>query len=260
MGSPSTCTEVEPSDDRVRAMLDEDRIGNLTIAGELANADPNETTVVIDDPESPAGLLVRTGWVRIYARDVAALHRLLPAIKLAAANDESEELGFAGVAAWVRDEIAQSWALQWENPCWLYYFDPGCVEGLRVMHEVRSLTVEQAGLVNEHWGAADSEEYVRSRIEDGPSAAVWEEGRPVSWALTHDDGQLGMMFTLPGARRMGYARSVTAALVEQLLAAGKTPFLYTSHSNVAAQHTAERFSFRRWGDYRWFGAIPHSRA
>ena len=74
-----TCL-VEPDDERIAALLAEDRIGNLGLAGDLAVSEPGGIDLFLDDPDEPSGLLAVGWWVRIYARDPAALDRLRPAI------------------------------------------------------------------------------------------------------------------------------------------------------------------------------------
>ena len=241
--------EVDPEDERIHRLLERDRIGNLTIKGELEVAEEDEIEVYIDDPQSPGGLLVTDYWVKIYSQDEDALVELLPAIA------QKEEAHFGGVAAWIRDYLVQEWEVTWENPCWLYYLEPGDLREELIRHEIRPLRPEDAELVNEHWEFGDAESiwYVKWRIEAGPSCAIFDRDRPVSWALTHSDGQMGMMFTLPEARGKGLALSITAALARKILAQGKIPFLYTLHDNLPAQRLAERAGFRRWGDYRWLG-------
>jgi len=245
--------KIDPEDERIRRLLERDPIGNLTIKGELeaAKGSEGEIEVYIDDPRSPKGVLVTDYWVKIHAQDEAALAELLQAITW-------EEARFGGVVRWIRDYLIGigGWELTWENPCWLYYLEPGDLREELIRHEIRPLRPEDAELVNEHWefGSAESVEYVRWRIEAGPSCAIFKGDRPVSWALTHGDGQMGLMFTLPEARGKGYGLSVTVALAREILARGRIPFLYTLHDNLPAQRLAERAGFRRWGDYRWLGA------
>jgi 8-oxo-dGTP diphosphatase len=241
-------------DERIPRLLAHDQIGCLTIAGELETARPGEIKLFIDDPERPRGLLIRNYWVKLCAEDESAVAELLRALP------GQEEFRFGAVAAWIRDRIARDWEITWENPCWLYYLEPDSLREELVQHEVSPLRPEDAPLVNRCWEHEDEETlgYVRWRIESGPSCAIFTgEGRsrrPLSWVLTHRDGAMGMMFTLPEARRRGYGRSVTIALAREILRRGRIPFLYTFHSNLPAQRMVEKLGFARWGDYRYFDA------
>lgn len=246
--------EIDPNDERIPHLLGQDRVGNLTIQGELEAGRPGEIRVFLDEPTDPRGLLITNYWVKLHARDEPALAALLLAIR------DKPEVRFGAVAAWIRDYVARGWEITWESPCWLYYLEPSSLREELIRHEIRPLRLEDAALVNECWEHHDEETigYVRWRIETGPSCAIFAEEsrspRPLSWALTHGDGAMGMMFTLPEARRRGYGLSITVALAREILRRGRPPFLYTLHSNLPAQRLIERVGLTRWGDYRFFGA------
>jgi GNAT superfamily N-acetyltransferase len=245
---------VEADDPRVAALLAEDRVGNLVIEGDLANSRPGDVKLLVDDLDEPAGLLAIGWWVRVYARDRAALERLRPAIpRRHPMAEEETDVGFGGVAAWACDEIRSLGTTTWENLCWLWHLPSPDRLPDETEHETAPLRPEDTALVNEHWPHGDEPEYVRWRIEAGPSAAVFEDGAPVSWAMTHGDEEMGFMTTLPEARRRGLARSVSVALSRAILERGKTPFLYTLQENEPAQRLAEDIGFERWGAYHWFG-------
>ena len=241
--------EISPDDPRCAAMLAQDPVGNLTMAGELEHAEPEEVTVYLDDPDDPAGLLVEgSQWVKLYAQHEAALGRLLPAL------GDRQLVRFGGVAAPMAATLASTYEVISEHPAYLYYLQKQDLPWDLLAHPVQPLGPEHAALVNEQWSYGDAEAYVRWRIKDGPSAAIYQDGRPVSWALTQYDGQMAMMYTAPEARRKGYGMSVTLALARLMLDAGKVPYLYIEHGNAAAQQHVGRMGFARHGDYRWFEA------
>jgi hypothetical protein len=240
----------------VEAVLRLDPVGSLVIRGDLDNSPPGAVKLHLDDPDDPAGLLASSWWARITARDPAALSRLLPAVPARHPFEEDGELMFGGVAAWVRNVLAEAYEFTWENACWLYYLPGGATCPEDLPHDVRPLRSEDAPLVNEHWPHGDSEEYIAWRIEHGPTAAVFVDGRPVSWSITHGDDEMGLLTTLPEGRRRGYARSVTFGIVREIRARGKVPFLYTIQDNLPPQRLAESTGFVRHGAYHWFGARP----
>jgi len=99
--------------------------------------------------------------------------------------------------------------------------------------------------------------YVRSRIEDGPSAAIYVDGEPVAWYLTHLETDhvvmLGFLHVLDAHRRKGYARSLSCAMIRQALARGKTPACHVYTDNEPSIRLMESLGFRRvctqaWGD------------
>ncbi len=246
---------VEPDDPRVAAVLATDPIGNLVIRGDLAGARPGDVSLFLDRPEDPSGLLASSWWVRITARDSTALEPLLPAIPERHPYEKDGDLMFGGVAEWIHDRLASIYDVTWVNRCWLYSLPEGAPLPGDPEHEVRPLRLEDAALVNAHWPHGDSEEYVGWRIDCGPTAAVYEGDRPISWAATHGDEEMGFMTTLPEARRRGLARSVTIGLCREIRARGKIPFLYAAiQDNVPPQRLAESVGFARHGAYHWFGA------
>jgi ribosomal protein S18 acetylase RimI-like enzyme len=247
---------IDPRDPRLQKLLAEDRIGNLAMANELRDAGPGELEVMVDRAEGPRAILTYGWWARIYARDTAALSRIEPHVPRVT-GESGSEAAFAGTAAWVCDRLGATREVTWETPCWLYFMEDAAAATVSSPPglPLGELSVEHAALVNENWdlGEGDSEDYIRRRIEAGPSAAMFIDGRPVSWSLTHGDGQMGIMYTLPECRRMGYGRAVTERLIERLARSGQTPFLYIKHENQRAQQMARALGFERWGDYRWFG-------
>ena len=104
------------------------------------------------------------------------------------------------------------------------------------------------------WPAAG---YVRSRIEEGPSAAIYVDGEPVAWYLTHLETDevvmLGFLHVLDAHRRKGYAKSLSCAMIREILARGKTPACHVYTDNAPSIRLMESLGFRRvctqaWGD------------
>jgi hypothetical protein len=242
--------EVERTDPRYRRLLDEEPIPTVMIRGELDLAGEMSRRIFLDDSNNPGGVLVIGDWVKIHARHPQVLEHLLPAL------EGMNEIRVSAVNPWIRDRLAQEWVLSWETRCWLWYLASGELVIPFPLHSVQSLRPEHAALVNQHWEHRDEEsvEYIRWRIEEGPSFAVFQEGEPVSWCLVHWDEAMGPAFTLPEARHKGYATSITVALVQDLLSRRRIPYLNTLQENMVPQRLAARLGFRRWGDVRWLGA------
>jgi predicted GNAT family acetyltransferase len=98
---------------------------------------------------------------------------------------------------------------------------------------------------------------VRRRIENGPTAAIYEDRGPIAWGLTHmvtnRVGIIGMVHVQEGFRRKGLARSVVAAVSRQLFKEGKIPALHAYVDNAASLTLFPTMGFRRvkrqvWGD------------
>lgn len=125
-------------------------------------------------------------------------------------------------------------------------------------HEVQRLRPEHAEKVAKIW-APDwpAAGYVRSRIESGPTGAIYEGGEPVAWYLTHletdDVVMLGFLHVLEAHRRKGFARSLSSALIREILVKGKTPACHVYTDNDASIRLMESLGFYRvciqaWGD------------
>ena len=140
---------------------------------------------------------------------------------------------------------------------WLFRIDPSDF----VDHpdgRVRRLDPGSAGRVAKRWQPDwPAEGYVRRRIEAGPTAAIYEGGEPVAWALTHTItdrvGIIGMVHVLEDHRRKGLARSVVAAVSRDLQRLGKLPTLHAFVDNVASLSLFPTLGFHRvkrqvWGD------------
>jgi len=104
------------------------------------------------------------------------------------------------------------------------------------------------------WPAAG---YVRSRIQNGPSAAIVVGGELVGWYLTHfetpDVVMLGFLHVLDDYRRRRYAKALSRALIRDALSKGKVPACHVYTDNAASIALMEGLGFRRvclqaWGD------------
>ena len=78
-------------------------------------------------------------------------------------------------------------------------------------------------------------------VDDEPISVATSQRETASGAAVN------MVYTVPAGRGRGYARSVTAAFVEWLLAQGKDKvFLYIDLSNPASNRCYEKIGFRHW--------------
>jgi len=99
--------------------------------------------------------------------------------------------------------------------------------------------------------------YVRAKIEAGHAYAVYEDGKPVAWAMPHFEtptvSMMGFLHVLEPFRGKGYARSVASALAKDILARGKVPALHVKTDNVPSLELTASLGFHRvktqvWGD------------
>ena len=133
---------------------------------------------------------------------------------------------------------------------WLFHFAPDAAVP-PIDAEVRPLGVEYAGRVAHAWSGPewDATAYVRSRIEAGPAYAVFVQGEPVAWTLTHSEtpkvSVIGFLHVLEPFRRKGFARAVTSAIVHDVLRRGKVPTLHVKTDNAASLELTARMGFSK---------------
>ncbi len=141
---------------------------------------------------------------------------------------------------------------------WLFQLDPDDFVD-RATAKVEPLDPKWGDLVGKVWDPEwdRSGPYVRSRIESGHAYAVYEDGKPVAWALTHFEtpevSMMGFLHVLEPHRGKGYARSVACALARDILARGKIPALHIKTDNVPSLELTSSLGFHRvkkqvWGD------------
>jgi ribosomal protein S18 acetylase RimI-like enzyme len=233
---------------KVRELLLEDEFGNLAPLHVL-DENPEGLEIYVDEPSRPRMMILFQGyWHFGYVPDIEAASEYIKSFK------PGEETDWAGVEEKLALLIREGRKVRWDTPCYLYYLPKEKFERDQ-SHEVSPLREGDAPLVHKYWpyGDSESEWYVRERIQNGPSVAIYEDGEPVAWALTHSDGSMGMFHVLEEYRRKGYGRSVNSALTELLISQGKTPFCYIADDNIASISLVERAGLVRRGHYYYFG-------
>ena len=241
----------------VRPLLMRDPIRNAAVIHRTFHQ-PEFTLAFVDAlPEPKAVLALKPSesgdaphQLALHALDpLAALHVLRAVPKGFAIFHIADELAFHAVK--------QAIDVRWWGEAILYRMDPGDFRDAQT-HGVDPLDSRWAAKVAKLW-APDwpAEGYVRSRIEGGLNAAIYEDGEPVAWYLTHLETDevvmLGFLHVLEPYRRRGYAKSLSCALVKRVLAKGKVPACHVYTDNEASIRLMEGLGFRRvclqaWGD------------
>ena len=196
-----------------------------------------------DHPEAPHQFA-------LHATDPLAAHRVLSAVPQGfALYHVADELAFPA--------IHKRLSVGWWGEAIYYAMDSKDFRDVQA-HETAPLDPKYAERVAKVW-APDwpAMGYVRSRIEAGLSAAIYMDGEPVAWYLTHletdDVVMLGFLHVLDAHRRKGYARSLSCAIIREVLARGKTPACHVYVDNEASIRLMESLGFHRvctqaWGD------------
>lgn len=124
-------------------------------------------------------------------------------------------------------------------------------------HEVVPLPVEYAPLVDQHWTLSSHDEgslaYVRSRLENGPTAAVFKDGKLVGWCATHSDHAPGFIYVEEEYRGQGIALDLTISIIQQQRDLGYPSYISIADDNLKSQAVAKKLGFSNTGHLLWLG-------
>ena len=98
-------------------------------------------------------------------------------------------------------------------------------------------------------------EYLRERIQDGPSGGIRESGKLAAWLMTQDDGSIGVLHVLDQYRGRGYAYDLTVYLITRLRERGRIPFVNIEETNTS-MNIALKLGFRKDRRLHWFKIKP----
>jgi 8-oxo-dGTP diphosphatase len=99
-------------------------------------------------------------------------------------------------------------------------------------------------------------DYIRGRIQAGPSAGIRESGKLVAWLMTQDDGSIGVLHVLEEYRGRGYAYDLTVYLIARLREQGRIPFVQVEDTNRKSMNLALKLGFRKDRRIHWFKVKP----
>ncbi len=249
--SPETAREL-------RNWLEEDPVANahLIYRGFYA---PEESDVVVDNASRPRAVVIhQKDWNRLTlaaedAPKAAALLESLP----------PKEYGFSSVDLELLPALREVADVETVEPVWLFKMDRSDFRPYKVC-DTEPVRVEHSGLIAEQWEPErNAQEYVRSRIERGPSQAVYVNGDIVAWDMTHFETDkvvmLGFLHVMESYRGRGYAKTVCTAMCEGVFDQGKTPACQVFEDNEPSLRLTERMGFRKVKRQAWGRvAIPRS--
>ena len=252
-------TSAHRTEDRstVEALLRQDPVTTAVVWNRAFDMEGPKETYVDREPARAALAVVRPPWgdggagVAMHATDPRAARELM--------------------AVWPKGSVFLHLTEEWMLPLvqdraetfdgeafWLFELDPRDFQD-REEPGVKPLDPKWGEMIGKIW---DSDwdragPFVSSRIEAGHAYAVYEDGKPVAWAFLHfetpDVSMMGFLHVLEPHRRKGYARSVSSALIKDILARGKTPALHVALDNVPSLELTASLGFHKvkkqvWGD------------
>ncbi|MDF2891945.1 MAG: hypothetical protein K0R80_2312 [Clostridia bacterium] len=224
---------------------------NENILGIIENM-PN-AEVFVDDLEHPTGVLAcKDDYMHlVYTENDGFIDNIC-------ANFFKEGFfGFSGVEGELAEKIRQRYLLGWESRCTLYYMPKENLDLSLKKNPTERIRLEDAETVDKFYPFRGPEtlEVIKRDITQRPSSAIYINGEIVCWVLIHDDNSMGIMYTKEEHRRKGYAVDVTIDLAQQIIEAGKIPFIQIIQGNSMSPGLAKKCGFVEAGKAEWFGII-----
>lgn len=208
----------------------------------LKQANPN--AVLYTDGKGNVGYFNKENHVSVYCNDeefIAQFYDVLP----------KGELHFSATSPFVRNWIAKRHQFVWTCDCNFYYYNGKPLP--QPQHEVGSLTVDYVDLVATGTSYTADKEEIKQAIANRETSAIYVDGKPVCWCVTHDDYSMGMLYTLPEHRHKGYALSVMLDICHKLLKKGIQPFCYIIFGNTASENLAKKYNMEKNEESFYFG-------
>lgn len=241
----------------LRPFLHRDPVRNATVI-HRAFHHPKYTFAFADGlPEPKAALALapsdsadRLHQFALHAVDEAAARAVLSAVPTGTSVFHvADEIAFPAVRARLK--------VGWWGEAILFRMDRETFVDLQT-HEVEPVRPADALKIAKLWAKDwDATEYVRSRIVNAPTAAIYEDDELVAWDMSHHETDdvmvLGFLHVMDGHRGKGYAKSVSCAMVKNAFGKGKVPTCHVFTDNEVSIRLMEAMGFRRvcnqtWGD------------
>ncbi|HPE28833.1 MAG TPA: GNAT family N-acetyltransferase [Candidatus Mcinerneyibacteriales bacterium] len=178
-------------------------------------------------------------WAYIFSASSQELSSLLPEIM-------GETLYFAAVEEWVIALLKKKRRVEWALKTDRFLFpEKGRVEAPEL--PVDHLRREDAETIFAESGyqAYTDVSYIRERILSGPAVCIRKGGELAAWAMTHDDGALGLLQVRPSWRREHLAENLVRYLVREKQRRKEPLFLNIEPGNKASQALALKIGFRK---------------
>ncbi len=164
-----------------------------------------------------------------------------------------EDRYFAAVEDWMLPLLKANKILVWQLSM-LKLVLPESVTFPPICHShITPLSINDAEYLYEHsmYQGVTSPEYIRDRIQSGPSAGIHSSGKLVAWAMTHDDSAIGFLNVLEAYRRKGYANELMIYLIHQLRQHGRIPFAHIEDANIRSINLVMKVGFRTDRRVHW---------
>ncbi|MGD0236833.1 MAG: GNAT family N-acetyltransferase [Syntrophorhabdales bacterium] len=169
-----------------------------------------------------------------------------------------EDRAFAAIEEWMLPLLIRGRAFSWELSMTRLVLPEQVTFPKVLQSRISPLSPDDAEYIYEHslYQAVTRPEYIRGRIQSGPSAGVRESGKLAAWLMTQDDGSIGLLHVLDDYRGRGYAYDLTADLITRLRERKRIPFVHVEETNTKSMNLALKLGFRRDRRLHWFKITP----
>ncbi|MFP4050204.1 MAG: GNAT family N-acetyltransferase [Thermoplasmata archaeon] len=230
--------------DTAYEFLSKYKLRNSYLIARLENGD-----IYLDDLEDPKGILIKNGDYISMRGSEDVLLELLRDIPDGKYHFHSIDPKSFKIARKYVDEID-------DNPTWMLYRPKESFSSPK--NEVDELNIDDVPIINEHWGARDSDssEYIERRIKEGPGYCVRKDDELVGWVLTHYTTDsvmcLGFLHVKEVWRRHGFAKDLTEAICQDAEKKDLTPVVDIFQDNAASLSLSKSLGFKKIGENHWF--------
>jgi 8-oxo-dGTP diphosphatase len=185
-------------------------------------------------------------WVYISSNDIEELSLIKSKL-----NEEDDN--FASIDDWMFPVLTEGNEIIWDLSM-IQFFLPDDVQITTPEYETVQLTNKDAQTVyhNSEYKEYISIEYVTDCIQKGRSAALYENNRLVSWAITQDDGAIGFLHTIDEYRKKGYGYNITLSMIQKVRDGGGLPFANVLESNKRSINLLLKLGFKENKKIHWF--------
>lgn len=185
------------------------------------------------------------GWIYFTGNNETEFNSLIKSLT-------AEDKYFGALDDWMIPIILKNREVEWLINAYQFHF-PG--DKLIPENKIRTgkLTSKDSDFIASQsvYKEMLSVKYLNERINKSVSAGIYDNGKLVAWALTHDDGSIGSMHVLEEYRGKGYAKEISISLVRQCRKINKIPFLQCETKNLPAQNLVEKLGFVKDRNVSW---------
>jgi ribosomal protein S18 acetylase RimI-like enzyme len=169
-----------------------------------------------------------------------------------------EDRAFAAIEEWMLPAVIRGRTLSWELSMTRLVLPEQVTFQKAPRLRSSPLSPDNAEYIYQHsmYQQVTRYEYIRERIQDGPSAGIRESGKLAAWLMTQDDGSIGLLHVLDEYRGRGHAWDLTVDLITRLRERKRIPFVHVEETNTKSMSLALKLGFRRDRRLHWFKIKP----